>query len=41
MIDEFLRFLWLPLSDSPNVLQTKVKALILLRTLKHGAAGER
>ena len=40
IIEEFLRFLTIGLSDSAKGLQTKEKALISLRALKHGAAGE-
>ena len=39
IIRDFWHFLRLPLSDSAKRMQTKEKALILLRTLKHGAAG--
>ena len=39
IIGEFWRFLTIGLSDSVKRLQTKEKALILLRALKHGAAG--
>lgn len=40
IIEEFWHFSDLVLSDSWKCLQIKIKALILLMALKHGATGE-